>query len=102
MRILNADLKKVLREEALEEVHKAYPKVCMPASFEEALVCLENGKVEETKVFLFFYTIYSEKCDELAQKITDTQSKEEDILKFSEEFIDTRKFLKQKLSDWMK
>ncbi len=89
---LDQSIKHWLREDSLSEVRVLYPNVQLPSSFEEALIKLENGKIEEVKAFLLFYTIYSEKCEEAAKKQTESMDIDDS----------TGRFLKNKLNDLMK
>lgn len=96
---ISSELKKQFREEALIEVNRAFKGIAIPSAFEEALIMLENGKVNEVKAFLLFFTIYSEKCEEESAKLDkyEQQSDMED-----DTFVTTKKFLKKKLQDFIK
>lgn len=103
MGLIDVSIKNQFRVEAVEEVHKMYPDLKMPGSFEEALISLETGKAEEAKMFLLFYTIYSEKCEEYAALEKANGKNMGDISEeIDDSMFDTKDFLKQKFNDWMK
>lgn len=98
MSALDNKLKQKFREEALEEVKSVFPAIELPTSFESALILLEEGKIDQVKAFLLFYTIYSEKCEEAARRIEGIEKDKE----FEDSLYDTKRFLQQKLKDWTK
>jgi len=94
MKFLNKKLRQQFREESLEEVRHSFPDVKLPGTFEEAMNDLESGKLKEVEAFLFYYHIYSEKCEEAATEASydETSSKNDSLL-------DTKDFLKKMLKE---